>query len=98
MSQQRWHILLCYFKTLSVGLADQCFIELLNWAAVRRQKVAKNSIAVCESNMTINFQDWCGAASLYYNYNHTEITFLLCEQTPYLLWFLCWQRVHVHLE
>ena len=47
-----------------------------------------------ESNMTINFQDWCGAPSLYYN-NHTEITFLLCEQTPYLLWFLCWQRVHV---
>ena len=35
--------------------------------------------------MTLHFSDWPGAASLRYR-NHTEITVVLCEQKPYLLW------------
>jgi len=48
----------------------------------------------CENLSDMWLSSWRGADSLRYR-NRAEITVLMCEQNPYLVWFSCWRKSYL---
>ena len=56
MSQQRQHILLSYFKTLSVGPAGVWTHDLSNWA--NQGAVILSRVQLVQEDTTVSEQKW----------------------------------------